>query len=90
MKLSETQLKQLRATPVGATGNRLQAAIDIAGTTQTAVAKRLGQFGAAQVSDLARGRRGDVLLSTAHDYAQIFGCRVEDLFPAPAGDQVGA
>lgn len=80
MALTDKQLKQLRRAPVSS-GNRLLAAIALAGTSQVKVAAALG-LPVSYVGDVVRGRWNDLGLTKAHRFAQHFGCAIEDLFPA--------
>jgi len=79
--LSLRQITELRRKPFLVGGNRLQAAIDLAGETQTSVARALG-LSIAYVSDTARGRYQTITVDNAHKFAAHFGCAIEDLFPA--------
>lgn len=81
MALTPQQLKQLRAIRVGATGNRVQAAIDLADETQTRIAKAT-KLPYTYVSDTARGRYQTITVENARKFADYFGCAIEDLFPA--------
>jgi len=80
MPLSQTQLDELRQTPVGSSGNRVQAALDLLKVTQTAAGEAIG-LKTSYVSDVARGRMATVELKTAYKFTVFFGCAVEDLFP---------
>lgn len=81
MALTSKQLKQLRETPVGPVGNRVQRAIDLAEETQTSVARAI-ELSYTYVSDTARGRYHTISVDNAHKFAEFFGCTIEDLFPA--------
>lgn len=81
MALTVQQLRTLRATPTGAPGNRIQAAIDLAQETQTSVA-RATDLPYTYVSDTARGRYQTITVDNARKFADFFGCAIEDLFPA--------
>lgn len=81
MALPEKKLHQLRRTPIGSSGNRLQAAIDLAEETQTSVAAALS-LPYTYVSDTARGRYQTITVEKAHKFADYFGCAIEDLFPS--------
>ena len=37
----------------------------------------------AYVSDVARERHRTITVDNAHRFASYFGCRIDDLFPAP-------
>jgi DNA-binding XRE family transcriptional regulator len=80
MVLTEQQLRALRRSPVSDGGNRLQAAISMAGETQCGIARRLGMSNTT-VSDVARGRYQTLTVEHAARYARLFGCHIEDLFP---------
>jgi transcriptional regulator with XRE-family HTH domain len=84
LPLTATQLRKLRATPVAASGNRLQFALDLAEITQVDLADRLGMTNT-QVSDAARGRYETMRLDNAQKFAGAFGCLVDDLFPVRQG-----
>jgi transcriptional regulator with XRE-family HTH domain len=81
MPLTSEQLATLRATAVGASGNRVQAAIDLLKTTQTATAEEIG-FKTSYVADVARGRHATITVANGHKFAEFFGCTIDDLFPA--------
>lgn len=81
MSLSTRALRQLRETPVSSVGNRIQAAIDLAGETQTSVAKAI-ELPYTYVSDTARGRYQTITVENARKFSEHFGCAIEDLFPA--------
>lgn len=80
MALTRNQLKELRDAPAGQR-NRVQVAIDLAGETQTSVAKAIG-LPYTYVSDTARGRYQTITVENARKFAEHFGCAIEDLFPA--------
>jgi len=88
MALTTEQLTALRTTAVGDSGNRLKVAIDLAGETQSSVARALGYLNASTVSDHVRGRSADMSLSNAQKYARHFGCQVDDLFPILDAERV--
>lgn len=81
MALNNKQLAELRKTPLGASGNRVQAAIDLLGTTQVATAEETG-FKVSYVADVARGRHQTITVTNGHRFAEFFGCTIDDLFPA--------
>lgn len=81
MTLTKTQLKALREADAAPVGNRLQRAIDLAGETQTSVAKAV-ELPYTYVSDTARGRYQTITVENAHKFADHFGCAIEDLFPS--------
>jgi len=81
MALTNFQLKQLRAAPVGAAGNRVAKAIELAEVTQTALADSIA-LPNTYVSDTARGRYQTITVDNARKFAEYFGCAIEDLFPA--------
>lgn len=83
MPLTNTQLKQLRRSPVGASGNRLAIAIKLSGETGAVIATALG-FTAPYLSDVSRGRWQTITVANARKLADHFGCQIEDLFPAKA------
>jgi plasmid maintenance system antidote protein VapI len=81
MALTESQLRKLRRAPVPEPGNRVQTAIDLTESTQTATAKAI-ELPHTYVSDVARGRFQTITVENATKFSQYFGCRIEDLFPA--------
>lgn len=81
MALTPKQLRELRESPVGKSGNRVQCAIDLAEETQTSVAKAV-DLPYTYVSDTARGRYQTITVDNARKFADFFGCAIEDLFPA--------
>lgn len=81
MPLTSAQLDELRATPLGPSGNRVQKAIDLLDTTQTATADGIG-FKVSYVADVARGRHATITVANGHRFAEFFGCTIDDLFPA--------
>jgi len=80
MPLTSEQLDQLRQTSVGASGNRVQAALDLLRVTQTAAGEAIG-LKTSYVSDVARGRMATVEVTTAYKFTEFFGCAIEDIFP---------
>ena len=81
MALTTKQLAQLRRTPVGASGNRLQAAMDLAEIKQVPLAERTG-LTQPYVSAVAAGKFDTVTVANAAKFAEFFGCYIEDIFPA--------
>lgn len=79
--MTRKQLSELRARPVPPTGNRLAAAFEICGVSQTACARATG-FKPQYVNDVKNGRVPNPGLETLHAFANFFGCLIEDLFPA--------
>ncbi len=79
--LSNTKLRELKASPVGDTGNRVGRAIELTGLTQLAVAAAT-KLPQPYVSDVARGRYQTITVDNAHKFADFFGCAIEDLFPS--------
>lgn len=79
MALTKQKLHALRAAPFGPAGNRLQLAIDLAGETQTSVARAIG-LPYTYVSDTTRGRYRTLTVENAAKFARHFGCAIEDLF----------
>jgi transcriptional regulator with XRE-family HTH domain len=81
MKLTDEQLIELRAVPVGnASRNRLRAALRLAGLTQRAFAAGCG-LDEPSVSDLVNGKYQDLRFSTVQRIAGFFGVPVDDIFP---------
>lgn len=83
MALTSSQLRKLRAAPVGPSGNRVGVAMDLLemNQAQLAVAVACSQ---PYVSDVFRGRYPTLTVENAHKFADFFGCAIEDLFPARA------
>lgn len=81
MPLTDKQLRRLRGMAAGQSGNRVQAAIDLAEETQSSVGRAIG-LPNTYVSDTARGRHQTITVENARKFAEHFGCRIEDLFPA--------
>lgn len=67
-------------SPVGEAGNRVGAALKLAGVTQVQVATAIGES-QPEVSSVVTGRYQTILLSRARKFAEYFGCSIEDLFP---------
>lgn len=61
--------------------NKLRIAMALAGLTQVQVAEAMGIL-QSQVSKDAAGKFSDIALGKARAYADLFGCSIEDLFPA--------
>jgi DNA-binding XRE family transcriptional regulator len=80
--LNRSQLATLRAAKNGP--NRLRLAIDLAGTTQEAVAASVG-IRQSYVAKIAAGNYTRLPLETARSLARHFGCAIEDLFPMRRG-----
>jgi hypothetical protein len=81
MKLTRRQLDALRQAPVGPTGNRIAAVIDMLETTIVAVANGTA-LPYTYVSDVKAGRFQTITVEKAHKFADYFGCHIEDLFPS--------
>lgn len=81
MKLNTTQLNTLRRMPLGKAPNRVQAAMDLLQLTQVQVAEMVGSV-QPKVSQIVNGKYSRLPIETARDYAEAFGCQIEDLFPA--------
>lgn len=79
--MTSKQLKELKATPVGAAGNRVSAAFDLDGRSQMDCARETG-FTPQYISDIRKGRFQNLSLDNAHRWAAFFGCAIEDLFPS--------
>lgn len=78
--LSPEDLKKLRRSPVNGK-NRVKLAMDLAGMKQVQVAAALGR-NQGYVSAIVRGAYADMPLETSRKWADLFGCYIEDLFPA--------
>jgi len=81
MTLTPQQRRQLARMAVGASGNRVADAMRLAGFTQADVAART-DLSQPYVSDVARGRYATITLDKARQFAQLFGCSIDELFPA--------
>jgi transcriptional regulator with XRE-family HTH domain len=84
--LSRTQLRALRNTPVTVPGeNRLRQARIAAGMTQKRLAALSGipQPNLSLIENFVTTPR----LPTIRRLTHIFGCTIDDLFPAPALEQ---
>jgi DNA-binding XRE family transcriptional regulator len=80
--LTAKQIEQLRrAKPSGR--NRVERAMDMAELTQNELADAL-HVTQAYISKIANSRYEDLPLETARAVADVFGCAIEDLFPAKA------
>ena len=75
--LTEQQLAILRVEP-GA--NRVAKAISLAGVTQVTVAEVLG-LPQPDVSDVAGQRYRTITVEKGREFANYFGCCIDDLFP---------
>lgn len=80
MALTQSQIEELRASPVPKTGNRVGIAIELSASTQAFVAAAIG-FTQPYLSDMVRARYQSVSLDNARKVANHFGCQIEDLFP---------
>lgn len=80
MGLTTKQLAALRREPAE-NGNRIAAAVALAGITQTRLAADVGET-PSSVNDLIRGRYLTPTLAKARKFADYFSCSIEDLFPA--------
>lgn len=83
MKLSQEQIDGLRRMPVDRP-NRLAIAFAMTGTRQSEACEALGLL-PSQVSQLVRGDYKSVSVERARQFADLFGCQIEDLFPAREG-----
>jgi transcriptional regulator with XRE-family HTH domain len=83
MPLTLAQLRRLKQTHVGASGNRVGAALELAEMTQAMLAEAIGVT-QPYVSDVIRGRHATITLDNASRFSQFFGCSIEDLFPHKA------
>jgi transcriptional regulator with XRE-family HTH domain len=81
MALTSEQLATLRAGAVPVTGNRLQLAAEMVGMTQAKVAEMAGVT-QPYVSAVMRGLHQTITVENARKFADVFGCQIEDLFPA--------
>lgn len=78
--LSKEQLETLRCSQLQGR-NRVPAAMDLAGMTQVQLAEKTG-YTQPTVSRVRNGRYSDLPGETMRKFAEVFGCAIEDLFPA--------
>lgn len=83
MKLTGSQLRDLRESDATATGNRLGAAMAMLALTQAELADATN-LAQPYISDVARGRHSTITVENAYKFAEFFGCQIEDLFPSRA------
>jgi len=81
MALTSKQLAALRSSTASPAGNRLQVAAEMAGMTQVRVAEAAGVT-QPYVSAVMRGLHQTITVDNARKFADVFGCSIEDLFPA--------
>lgn len=80
--MTSKQLRELRNRRVQpAIGNRLGVAFEITACSQ-AECVRQTKFTPQYVSDMVRGRFQNISLDNAREFAEFFGCAIEDLFPS--------
>jgi hypothetical protein len=87
--LTRTQLHKLRRTPLGASPNKLQIAMDLADVTQLDIqaATKIPQSYVSRIKRGAYSQRG-LPGGTMGTLAGFFGCQIEDLFPPAAREAV--
>jgi transcriptional regulator with XRE-family HTH domain len=83
MPLTDEQLAELEQTPIGPTGNRLAAAIEMLGARQVDVAEATG-LAQPYVSDVVRGRHSTITVENAHKFSRFTGADIKVLFPEKA------
>lgn len=81
MALSAEQLKQLKQLPVGPTGNRVAAALEMLDVKQTDAAAAM-EFTQPYISDVVRGRHSTITVDNAHKFSDYIGAPIEVLFPS--------
>jgi DNA-binding XRE family transcriptional regulator len=83
--LTRFQLRKLRTLPLGDARNKVRLARELMDPklTQVELAKRL-QKSQAFVSAIELGDYSAMTLDTSRAIAAVFGCTVDDLFPADA------
>lgn len=81
MQLTPEQVHALRSVPLGSMPNKVRLARTMLGLKQSEVAEAAG-FSHPQLSDIERGEYKDIPLENSRIIAGIFGCHIEDLFPA--------
>jgi DNA-binding XRE family transcriptional regulator len=80
-RLTEEQIKALRAVPVTASmRNRLRIAMALTDSTQNDVAEGTS-LTQATISDIYNGKYADLKHSTVQAIASHFGVLIEDIFP---------
>jgi transcriptional regulator with XRE-family HTH domain len=79
--MTTKQLTALRSMPVTDIGNRLSAAFDLTGQSQAECVRKT-RFTPQYVSDMVRGRFKNISVDNAREFAEFFGCQIEDLFPS--------
>ncbi len=87
MSLTPQQRRELLKSNVGASGNRIAKAKELAGLTQAELADQIG-LTQPYVSDVERGRHTTITLDNARKFADFFGCSIEDLFPSRSTQEV--
>lgn len=80
MKLTQEQSAALKRMPSDRP-NRLAIAFALTGTRQAEACEVLGLL-PSQVSQLVRGDYKSVSVERARQFADFFGCQIEDLFPS--------
>ncbi len=78
--LNEQQLTELRHAPPDSR-NRLSKAMELCELTQVQVAEKTGHT-QSYVSRVCAGRYSDLPGETMRAFSNLFGCAIEDLFPA--------
>lgn len=82
LRLSDTQRAYLHSQPVPeGHANKIRLALRLVGGTQGDLADALGMSNQ-QLGRYVKGR--DLMLSTAHRIAVVFGVGVDDLWPPPS------
>lgn len=80
-RLTPEQVQALRSVPLGAMPNKVRLARTMLALSQGEVAKAI-EMQPPGLSQLERGNYVDVPLARARALAELFGCSIEDIFPA--------
>lgn len=89
MALTHKQLIELRNADADGAGNRLSAAMKLAGVTQVVLGESIHES-QPYISDVVRGRYQTITLAKARKFATYFGCFIEDLFPGSESREVAS
>jgi transcriptional regulator with XRE-family HTH domain len=78
--LTKDQVETLRRSRKGGR-NRLARAMELAHVTQVQLAEKTG-YTQPYISKVKNGQYADLPGETMRTFAEVFGCSIEDLFPA--------
>lgn len=79
MALTKPQIRELQRASLDGP-NKVRKAMGLAGVTQVQVARAIG-ITQPHVSEIVNGKYSSLPLDTARDFADFFGCALDDLFP---------